>query len=110
MMQSKQESDIGSIDEVDQYINAMPESLHDIIYYWDRPHQVYRSMLDMKKDINVQKPYSIIPRKTKEHELAWFENILNENAFFRGKKIEERKLLYQICKCFLLCILHSFSI
>ena len=100
MMQSKKKNNVGSVDEVDQYIDAMPESLHDVIYYWDRPHQVYRSMFEMEKDINVQKPYSIIPRKIKKTELAWFEKVLNESPFFRGKKVEERKLLYQICKCF----------
>lgn len=110
MQSKKNENGTRSIDIVDQYIDAMPKSLHNIIYYWDRPHQVYRSMLDMKKDINVQEPYDIIPRKTGNDELAWFEKVLNENAFFNGKKIEERKLLYQVCKSAFFCLNCPFPI
>ena len=94
MMQSSNNNNkLPPIDPIDQYIKEIPESLHDIIYCWDRPHQLFRNMIDEKKDMNTQKDFDIKPRKIEVHELEWLEQVLNENAFLRAKKLQERKLL-----------------
>lgn len=102
MMQSNNNNKLRPIDPIDQYIKEIPESLHDIIYCWDRPHQLFRNMIDEKKDMNIQKDFDIKPRKIEVHELEWLEQVLNENAFLRAKKLQERKLLYQVSKIILL--------
>ena len=53
-------------------------------------------MLDRTRDINLQKPFDIVPRKIHTEEFQWFEKALKTNNFLKSKKLEERKLLYQI--------------
>ena len=84
------------LDPIDRYIDEIPSSLHDVIYTWDRPHQMFHSMLDRTRDINLQKPFDIVPRKIHTEEFQWFEKALKTNNFLKSKKLEERKLLYQI--------------